>query len=233
MKRYEGNRSIAGNPILRQYELEDAASVLLHDFGYRPRTSLAVDAEEFARFIGMKVTDGYISDSPFSLCALALEPQTLRLPLGTFVADAGEAIIERGIIDRCDLKLYHYAIMHAAAHLYLHNPPRESAQLSFDLAGTQSENHMVCDIGDLLDVYEDERMDGRLEREAQADNFAQCLILPKNPFKLAVNAFMKDAGINRAALCGGELEFCCKRLSDAFFTPEFAVLLRLKKLLYL
>lgn len=233
VKRYDGQRSIGGNPILRQYELEDTAGFLLHDFGYRPGKTLAVDAEAFARYIGLQTTVGYIDDSPFSLCALAFEPQTLRVPLGTYTLDAGEAVIERAIIDRCDAMLYRYAVMHAAAHLYLHDTATDEAQYSFDLKGTQSVKHVVCDIGDLLDIFEDDRMDGRLEREGQADNLAQCLLMPKNPFKLSTNAYMKEAGINRAQLVDGELTFCCRRLSEMFEVPEFAVLLRLKKLLYI
>ena len=233
MNRFDGQRSSGGNPILRQYELEDIASLLLHKFGYRPKKSLAVDAEAFAHFLSLKTTVGYIDESPFSLCALALEPQTLRLPLGTYTLDAGEAVIEQGIIDRCDGRLYRYALMHAAAHLYLHDTQDSGAQYSFDLKETQSSRHFICDIGDLLDIFEDERMDGRLEREGQADNFAQCLLMPKNPFKLAANAYMKEAGINRAQLVDGEREFCCRRLSETFEVPEFAVLLRLKKLLYI
>lgn len=231
MKTYRGSRSIAGNPILRQYELEDETARLLYDFGYNPQLDLKVDAEGFARFMGVRVKKGYISDSPYSLCAVAMDAQTLRTEKGSYRLRYGDALVEKAISDRGDKPLYAYAVVHAAAHFYLHSPESKGIQLMFDLVGTQSANHMVCDIGDLLDSFEE--LSGSDEKEALADNFTGCVLLPKSPFKLYANAFMNKRNINRAQLKGDVRVELVKELSEAFGAPEFAVLLRLKKLLYI
>lgn len=233
MIRYEGQRSIAGNPVMAQYEMEDCAARLLYESGQRLRSACPVDAEKLAQFMGASLRAAYLSEKPYSLCAVALENQTLRVMGKAYVMLKDDVIIEKAIVDRCDKGWYNYAVMHALAHLYLHGESADSKQLSFDLTGTQSEKHFLCDVEELMDVYEDDRMDGRLECEGQADNFAGCLILPKNPFKVAANKFMSDAKINRSGLKGGELDYMITTLAQTFEAPPLAVLLRLKKLLYL
>lgn len=228
---YHGSRSISGNPILRQYELEDITSRLLFETGYNPRLSLRVDAEAFARHIGVHVRAAYLSDDPYSLCAVAFDEQTLRTEKGSYRMRYGDALVELAILDRGDRPLYDYGVVHAAAHFYLHSPESKGVQLSFDLIETESENHRVCDIGDLLDAFEE--LGGDDEKEALADNFTGCVLLPKNPFKQAANAFLYKHGINRAGIAGDVRADMVAELSSAFGAPPFAVLLRLKKLLYI
>lgn len=231
MKTYNGSRSIAGNPILRQYELEDETSRLLYEFGYNPQHALQVDAEGFARFLGATIKSAYLSDAPYSLCAVALDAQTLRTEKGSYSLRYGDILVEQAITDRGDEKLYRYAVAHGVAHLYLHSPESKGVQLSFDLIETQSVNHYICDIADLLDSFEE--LSGNDEKEALADNFTGCLLMPKSPFKLYVNAFMAKRGMNRTALTGDVRAALANELSTEFGVPAFAALLRLKKLLYI
>lgn len=97
---YRGSRSISGNPILRQYELEDITSRFLFETGYNPRQSLKVDAEAFARHIGVNVQAAYLSDNPYSLCAVAFDEQTLRTEKGNYRMRYGDALVELAILDR-------------------------------------------------------------------------------------------------------------------------------------
>ena len=231
MNRFDGQRSIGGNPILRQYELEDETSRLLYEFGYNPQHALQVDAEGFARFLGATIKSAYLSDAPYSLCAVALDAQTLRTEKGSYSLRYGDILVEQAITDRGDEKLYRYAVAHGVAHLYLHSPESKGVQLSFDLIETQSVNHYICDIADLLDSFEE--LSGNDEKEALADNFTGCLLMPKSPFKLYVNAFMAKRGMNRTALTGDVRAALANELSTEFGVPAFAALLLLKKLLYI
>ena len=234
MIRYDGERSIAGNPIMANYEMEDAAARLLYESGQSMRTPRAVDPVKLATYLGASVRTAYLSDSPYSLCAVAIEEQTLRVKDGSaIVMAAGDIFIERAILDREDTKWYNYALFHALAHLYLHSPSVAGAQLSFDLSGTQSDKHFICDAGELSDVYSDTGLDARPAAEGQADKFAGCLMLPKVPFKVAVNKLMGKKGINRNDLEGKTLDRILVSLSKTFNAPEIVVALRMKKLLYL
>lgn len=233
MIRFEGERSIAGNPIMPQYMVEDITARLLYESRQRLRTARPVDAEKLASFMGASLRAEYLSDKPYSLCAVALENQTLRTMGKAYVMLKNDIIIEKAIVDRCDKAWYSYAIFHALAHLYLHDESHSQSQLSFDLTGTQSEKHFLCDVSDLMDVYEDDRLDSRPACEGQADNFASCLMLPKVPFKTAAAKHMSQSKINRAGLKDAELDSLVCALSEAFAAPPIIVLLRLKKLLYL
>ena len=234
MIRYDGDRSIAGNPVMANYEMEDAAARLLYEAGQSMRSPRPTDAMRLAEYLGASVRTVYLSDSPYSLCAVATEPQTLRIKDGkAIVMAAGDIFVERAIVDRDDTPWYNYAVFHALAHLYLHNESGDERQLSFDLSGTQSEKHFVCDAGELSDVYSDDRLDSRPASEAQADAFAGCLMLPKVPFKMAVNKQMNKLGINRTDLSGKTLDKILRSLAKTFCAPEIVIALRLKKLLYL
>lgn len=228
---YHGSRSISGNPIMRQYEIEDVTSRFLYETGYNPRLSLKADAEAFARYIGVRVKAAYLSDDPYSLCAVAFDEQTLYTEKGNYRLRYGDALVEKAILDRGDGALFGYGVVHAAAHFYLHSPESRGVQLSFDLIETESANHLICGIGDLLDSFEE--LGGDDEKEALADNFTGCVLMPKSPFKLAANAFMQKRGINRAGLIGEARVELVRELALAFNAPQFAVLLRLKKLLYI
>ncbi len=235
MIRYNGKQfSLAGNPVMANYEMEDAAARLLYESGQRFKTPKKADCMKLARYMGVSVRDEYLSDSPYSLCAVALENQTLRTSKGrAVVMAAGDIVVEKAIKDGGDERRYSYAVFHGLSHIYLHNRENDDRQLSFDLTGTQSEKHFLCDSSELDDIYVDARLDSRPESEGQADTFAGCLMLPKVPFKTAANKFMGGKDINRADLKGETLDEMVKTLADIFAAPEIVVALRLKKLLYL
>ena len=234
MIRYDGDRTIAGNPVMANYEMEDAAARLLYESGQSMHSPHAVDPMKLAAYLGASVRTAYLSDSEYSLCAVATEPQTLRVKGGNaIVMAAGDIFIERALADREDARWYNYALFHALAHLYLHGCDNRDMQLSFDLSGTQSDRHFLCDAGELSDVYSDSRLDTRPPSEAIADKFAGCLMLPKVPFKAAVNKLMGKKDLNRTDLEGKTLDRILRSLAKTFAAPEIVIALRMKRLLYL
>lgn len=233
MIRYNGDRTLAGNPVMANYEMEDAAARLLYESGQRLKNAKPVDAEKLARYMGASIRQEYLSPSPYSLCAVALENQTLRCMDRALVMAAGDIIVEKAIADREDTPWYNYAVFHALAHLYLHDPETEKSQMSFDLTATQSSRHFVCDMGELSDVFSNTQLDSRPVSEGQADVFAGCLMLPKVPFKMFANEYMGKKEIDRADLEGSVRDKMIKKLAKQFAAPEIVVALRMKKLLYL
>ena len=236
MIKYDGKIfSLAGNPVMANYEMEERAARLLYESGQRFSLPKKSDHDALARYMGASVRYEYLSDSPYCLCAVALEGQTLRTQNGkALVMSAGDIIVEKSLVDSGKTGWRDYAVFHALSHLYLHcRDGALTGQLSFDLTGTQSLRHYICGSGELADVLSDERLDSRDESEAQADAFAGALMLPKVVFKFAANRFMSEAGINRADLKGETVGKMTAALAEIFSAPEIIVALRLKKLLYL
>ena len=64
MIRYDGDRSIAGNPVMANYEMEDAAARLLYESGQSMRSPRPTDAMRLAEYLGASVRTVYLSDSP-------------------------------------------------------------------------------------------------------------------------------------------------------------------------
>ena len=92
---------------MRQYEIEDVTSRFLYETGYNPRLSLKADAEAFARYIGVRVKAAYLSDDPYSLCAVAFDEQTLYTEKGNYRLRYGDALVEKAeqaIVEACEEK---------------------------------------------------------------------------------------------------------------------------------
>lgn len=229
---YTGPRNTFGEPVMANYEMEDYAAKLLYDSHLRFKKPEKVDAVRLALCNGLSVRSEFISDSPYSLCAVALVKQTLIAPNGNrLVMAAGDIVVERAL-DHGG-RWYSYAVLHGISHIFLRPKKPESAQLMFDLGEIQSKEHCICDYGELADIFTDPDLDSRPQQEAQADVFAGCLMLPKGLFKTAANTYLGNKKINRADLKGEVRDEMITYLSDLFCAPEVVVALRLKKLLYL
>lgn len=218
---------MSGLPLLRQYELEDIASALIYAFDKSLlKAPRPVDAERFAEYLGLRIRCERIDDVPYRLCFVAFEDQALSAAAGKLPLRRGELVIESALVESCDMALYRYALMHGCAHWYLHSTDEEDSggQLSFDLSGVTGTKNCLCCVEDIVNSLE------LNEREGQADYFAQCLLMPKNNFKLSAVRCMNDSGINRADLSGGELDFLIDRLAELFGVPKVFVLLRLRRL---